>query len=119
MIQVKRFARTHGALGLSRKMCKVEEFGSRRPVETRCRWNMVWKELSVSLILEPGVSGSTALLGGGSRDWRYVDIKEDLDISVFIVVLWVVVDVSSETITLAGSTFPDGGDDMRIGSKGG
>lgn len=112
-------SKTYGALGLSKKTCKVEELGSKRPVETRCRWKIAWKELSVSLNLDPGVSGSTALFGGGSKDCRYVDNSDDLDISVFIVVLCVVMEVSNETMTLAGSTLQEGGDERRVGSKGG
>ena len=80
---------------------------------------MARKDSSASLRREQGVSGSTALLGGGSRDCKYVESREHLDINVFIVVLCVAVEVSSETMTLAGSALPDGGDESRIGSKGG
>lgn len=110
---------TYGALGLSRKTCRVEEFGSKRPEEARCRWKMAPNELPASLSLDSGVSGSTALSGGGSSVCIYDANNEDRDISVFIVVLCVTVEVSRDTMTLAGSTFPEGGDERRIGSKGG
>lgn len=114
----ERLSETYGALGRSRNICSVLQLGSRSPEEDRCCWNMARKDSSASLRREQGVSGSTALLGGGSSDCRYVDIKENLDISVCIVVLYVAVEVSSETMTLAGSALPGGGGESRIGSKG-
>lgn len=52
-------------------------------------------------------------------DWRYEDNNEGLDKSVFSVALCVVVEVSKETMTLAGSTLPHGGGVRSIGSKRG
>ena len=79
---------------------------------------MELNELSASLTSEYIEVASESRRCAGSSSFRNDERNEGRDISVLSVVRCVVVLVSSETMTLEGSTWPVSGGDRRMASKG-